>query len=182
MTHRLSRALSNRLGRWWVCIFFGLISVLMFTVLVPNGVDTITAKRSIAPRILDEYYLTWTTHQAQALFASLGVEGRQAYRDFYLRLDFWFPVLTLSVFFVSLLSLGFPPGSRHTRLNLLPIGMYFFDMFENLNHFTMAGSYPHLPEVQLAIGPILTFFKYALMTVLPLLALIGFFRQRYQKS
>jgi hypothetical protein len=174
----LSTVIEKYLGRWWVCILFGLIATYMFAVLVPDGVDAVTQQRSLAPRILDEYYLTWTAQQAQTLFSSLGETGRKAYRLFYLRLDFWFPVLSLSIFYASLLSIAFPRASRFQQVNLLPTLMYFLDAAENVNHFTMAGSYPDLPEIQLSIGPVLTLLKYLLITTLPLLAFFGFALKR----
>lgn len=174
----MSSIISNYLARWSVCIVSGLIAVLMFTVLVPSGVNEITANRTLAPQILDEYYPTWTAQQAQKLFSSLGDSGRSAYRQFYLKLDFWFPVLSLSIFYSSLLSLSFSQNSRFKRLNLLPVGMYIFDVAENINHFSMAGSYPDLPAAQLFFGPIFTLMKYVLITGLPLLALVGFFLKR----
>jgi hypothetical protein len=170
----VSAKISKWLGRWSICILFGVIATIMFMVLVPNGVATITANRTIAPRILDEYYLTWSADDARQLFAVLGATGRRAYQLFYLKLDFWFPVMSLSIVYASMLSLAFPQGTRWSHLNLLPIPMYLSDVGENLNHFTMAGSYPDLPAWQLAIGPFLSLTKYVLITALPILALFGF--------
>jgi hypothetical protein len=178
----LSEAISKWLGRWSICILFGVIATIMFTVLVPNGVATITANRTLAPRILDEYYLTWSADDARQLFAVLGATGRRAYQLFYLKLDFWFPLMSLSVFNASLLSLAFPQGTRWSRVNLLPIPMYLSDMGENLNHFMMAGSYPDLPAWQLAIGPFLSLTKYVLITALPIFALLGFWANRRAKE
>jgi hypothetical protein len=177
----LSENLSKWLGRWRICILFGVVATIMFTVLVPGGVSTITANRTIAPRILDEYYLTWSVDDARQLFAALGATGRRAYQLFYLKLDFWFPVMSLSVFYASLLSLAFPQGTRWSRLNLLPIPMYLSDMAENINHFMMAGSYPDFPAWQLAIGPYISLTKYVLITALPILALFGFWANRGTK-
>ena len=170
----MSKFISKWLGRWSVCIAFGIIATIMFTVLVPGGVAEVTQNRTLAPRILDEYYLTWTADDARHLYAALGATGRRAYQHFYLKLDFWFPVMSLSVFYAALLSLAFPQGRRWSWLNLMPIPMYFSDMAENLNHFMMAGSYPDLPPLQLAIGPYLSLTKYLLITALPVFALIGF--------
>ncbi len=174
----MSSFLSKWLGRWPVCILFGIIATVMFTWLVPAGVAEITANRTIAPRILDEYYLTWTEADARQLFLALGSTGRAAYQHFYLKLDFWFPVFSLTVFYIALLSLAFPQGKRWAWLNLAPLLMYFCDMGENLNHYAMAGSYPNLPALQLQFGPILSLVKYLLITGLPLLALLGFIINR----
>lgn len=170
----MSKTISKWLGRWSVCLIFGLIATMMFTVLVPNGVAEVTHNRTLAPRILDEYYLTWTANDARQLYGALGTTGRRAYQHFYLKLDFWFPVMSLSVFYAALLSLAYPQGRRWSWLNLMPIPMYFSDMAENLNHFMMAGSFPDLPPLQLAIGPYLSLTKYLLITSLPFIALLGF--------
>ncbi len=170
----MSKFISKWLGKWSVCIVFGIIATIMFTVLVPGGVAEVTQNRTLAPRILDEYYLTWTADDARHLYAVLGATGRRAYQHFYLKLDFWFPVMSLSLFYAALLSLAFPQGRRMSWLNLTPIAMYFADMSENLNHFMMSGSYPDLPPLQLAIGPYLTLIKYLLITALPIIALVGF--------
>jgi hypothetical protein len=170
----MSARLAKWLGRWPVCIAFGIIATVMFVWLVPNGVDTITAGRTTAPKILDEYYLTWTAQDAQQLFGAIGPAGRLAYQHFYLTLDFWFPVLSLTIFYTSLLSLAFPQGRRLARVNLLPLLMYASDIGENLNHFVMAGTYPQLANWQLLVGPYISLLKYVLITFLPLLALIGF--------
>ena len=174
----MSSIVSSWLGRWWVCIIFGVISTIIFGYLVPNAVAVVTENRTLAPRILDEYYLTWTAADARPVFTALGASGREAYQNYYLTLDFWFPVLSLTVFYTALLSLAFPAGHRWAWLNLLPLIMYALDMVENINHFSMAGSYPDLPVWQLQVGPILTLAKYVLITALPILALIGFWIKR----
>jgi len=79
----------------------------MFGYLVPNGIGIVTNQRTLAPRILDEYIMTWTAADAQHLFAALGQKGRQAYQNFYLHLDFYFPVLSLTICYMSFLSLAF---------------------------------------------------------------------------
>ena len=150
----------------------------MFAYLVPNAVALVTQNRTLVPRILDEYYLTWASSDALPFFTALGPGGRMAYQNYYLTLDFWFPVLSLTIFYVALLSLAFPASRRWGWLNLLPIIMYALDMLENVNHYSLAGSYPDLPDWQLQIGPVLTLFKYCLITALPLLAAIGFWINR----
>lgn len=170
---RISDGLGGALGRWWV---FGVLlaaSLLLFCWIVPDAVGVVTGGRHLAPKILDEYYLTWTPEDARHFYAGIGVQGRAAYRAYYLHLDFWFPVLTLTLCYISMLSLAFPPGTRWGWLNLLPFVMYVSDMAENTNHFAMAGSYPDLSDFSLTWGPWFSASKYVVMTVLPLIALIG---------
>jgi hypothetical protein len=178
----MSKALSHWVGRWWICAVFGLISMILFVYFVPHAVGVVTNNRSLVPSILDERYLTWAASDARPFFTALGTSGRAAYQSYYLTLDFWFPVLSLTIFYSALLSLAFPTRRTWSWLNLLPLAMYACDMLENINHFSMAGSFPDLPTWQLAIGPLLSLFKYVLITVLPLLALIGFWINRNSKS
>jgi hypothetical protein len=178
----MSNALSHWLGRWWVCAVFGLISTFMFVYFVPHAVGVVTENRTLVPSILDERYLTWATTDARPLFAALGASGRAAYQSYYLTLDFWFPVLSLTIFYSAMLSLAFPPRRPWSWLNLLPLPMYACDILENINHFTLAGSFPDLPAWQLAVGPFLSLLKYILISVLPLLALVGFWFNRNLKT
>jgi hypothetical protein len=170
----MSSLLSWYLGRWALCIFFGIVSLVMFTVLVPRGIAEVTGNRTLAPLILDEHYLTWTRDDAINLYSALGEAGRKAYQMFYLKLDFWFPVLSLSLFYSGLLSLAFPRPNRLAWINALPVVMWLSDIAENLNHYFMAGIYPELPTLNLLVGPYLTLIKYVLITLLPMVALVGF--------
>jgi hypothetical protein len=171
---QMSSLLARYLGRWALCILFGIVSLVMFMVLVPRGIAEITANRTLAPLILDEYYLTWTRDDAVNLYSALGDAGLKTYRMFYLKLDFWFPVLSLSLFYTALLSLAFPRPNRLAWINVMPIVMWLFDVAENLNHYYMAGIYPDLPALNLLVGPYLTLIKYVLITSLPMVALAGF--------
>lgn len=177
----ISDWLGRVLGRWWV---FGLLfaaSIVMFCWIVPHAGAAVTAGRTLAPKILDEYYLTWTADDARHFYAAIGAQGRAAYRNYYLHLDFWFPVLTLTLCYISMLSLAFRPGSRWRWVNLLPLLMYASDVAENLNHFSMAGSYPRLSLFSLTWGPWFSGAKYAIMTVLPGLALVGLAAQAIRR-
>jgi hypothetical protein len=178
----MSYSIAKWFGRWPVCLLFGVIATVMFTYFVPRGVADITQNGALAPRILDEYYLTWTARDAQNLFQALGPAGRLAYQNFYLHLDFWFPVLTLAIFYSGLLSLAFPQGKRWAWLNIVPLVMYFCDMAENINHYSMAGSFPNLLPIQLQVGPLLSLSKYVFITGLPILALLGFIQQYWHRS
>jgi hypothetical protein len=142
--------------------------------LVPRGIDEVTVNRTLGPLILDEHYLTWTRDDAINLYAALGEAGRKAYRMLYLKLDFWFPVLSLSLFYAGLLSLAFPRPNRLAWINVMPMVLWLSDAAENLNHYYMAGIYPELPTLNLLVGPYLTLIKYVLITLLPMVALVGF--------
>ena len=172
------RAISNwlawALGRIWLTTILGVLSTAIFSFIVPAAVGVVTTNRTVVPKILDEYIMTWTPEDARHLYSALGPQGRLAYQAYYLHLDFWFPVLTLTLFYIGLLSLAFPRNSRFALLNLLPILLYFSDAAENLNHFMMAKLYPNLPSFSLQFGPVFTFVKWVLIGGLLVLAIIGF--------
>ncbi|MEJ1962111.1 MAG: hypothetical protein WDO56_11450 [Gammaproteobacteria bacterium] len=148
-------------------------SLLLFVWIVPAGVAKVTAGGTLAPKILDQYILTWRPDDARGFYAALGASGRAAYRQYYLRLDFWFPVLTLTLFYMSLFALVFRPGTRWGWLVLTPLAMYACDAAENLNHFSMAASYPQLSALSLTFGPWFTAGKWVLLMGLPLVAFAG---------
>ena len=170
----LSNGLSWVFGRWWLCGLLLVASLVIFTVIVPNAVSAVTAGGTLVPKILDQYYLTWTPNDARHFYEALGPQGRLALRNYYLHLDFWFPMLTMTLFYISFISLAFPPGTRWAWLNLTPIAMWASDALENLNHFMMAGSYPELSSFSLTLGPWFSGMKYGLMTVLLIPAIIAF--------
>jgi hypothetical protein len=147
---------------------------IIFPALVQPAAEKIVQHGAGAPKILDEYVMTWTPEDARQLYLAIGPEGREAIRHFYLHLDFWFPVFSLMLFYISLLSLAFPAQSPLAQLNLLPIPMWLLDEAENLNHFTMAGSYPDWSGFSLTVGPWFTFWKWVLIFGIPLLAALGF--------
>ena len=141
-----------------------------------------TAHGQGAPKILDEYVMTWTPDIARHFYAAIGPEGREAYQQYYWHLDFWVPVLSLTLFYISLLSLAFPTQSRLTWLNLLPIPMWMMDAGENLNHFMMARMYPNLSTFSLSFGPWFTFIKWVLIFSIPIVALFGFAARALNRS
>jgi hypothetical protein len=177
----MSPFLGRCLGRGWVAALFAVISSFMFLYLVPNAAARVTQERTLAPRILDEYFPTWSPADATTLFEALGPEGRKRYQAFYWKLDFWFPMLSLSILYCALLSLAFPRNSQWARLNLLACLMYCTDVAENLNHFAMAAQFPELAPASLWLGPALSFLKYGFICALPFIALAGFVRRRAMK-
>lgn len=170
----MSQLLRRILGRWYLCLVLFLGPAIIFPVFVQPAAEKIVQHGAGAPKILDEYIMTWTPQDARQLYQSIGPDGRDAIRRFYLHLDFWFPVFSLMLFYTSLLSIAFPAKSRFSWINLLPIPMWLLDEAENFNHFMMAGSYPDWPAFSLAVGPWFTFWKWALIFGIPVIAALGF--------
>ena len=169
----VSASVRRWLGRGWVLAASLVASCVMFGYLVPAGVGGITRGRTLAPKILDEYLPTWSRADAASLFDALGPVGREAYCNFYLHLDFWFPVLSLTIFYASLLSFAFPAPSRLAWMNVTPVAMYVSDALENVTHFTMAREYPARSDALWTVGPYFTLSKWIFLYGLLGIALAG---------
>ncbi len=176
MVTKFSNLLNSVFSKWWICLTFLVFSGICFGYLVPNAQKPIFANCSDkkVTKVLDERILTWTADDARQFYEVIGSEGRKAYQMFFLKLDFWFPSMSASLLYISLLSYAFPKGSKYSRLNLLPIFGWLMDVFENINHYTMSGSYPNLSPLSLAVGPIFTLAKWLFVITTPFIALIGF--------
>jgi hypothetical protein len=173
---KFSNLLSRIFTRWWLALSLLVFAGICFGYLVPKAQKPIFANCTDASvtKVLDERIMTWTPGDAKQFYSVIGPEGRKAYRQFFLQLDFWFPSLSASLFYISLLSYAFPAGSAFSKLNLLPIIGWLMDVFENINHYTMAGTYPSLSSFSLAAGPVFTFVKWLFVMAMPIIALIGF--------
>ena len=168
------------LGHTWVAAVFGVIASVMFGYAVPHCIAEVTAHGQRAPKILDEYFPTWTAADARVLFAALGSAGRTLTSHSTCgwtsgsRCSFW----QCS----ALLSLAFPEGSKRRRLNLLLVVMWLADVAENVNHFQMAVRVPTESAVGLAVGPALTLLKYTLISGVPPVTVLGFAHRALMRS
>ena len=179
---------SNFLGRlftkWWLSLLCLIFASICFGYLVPTAQKPIFANCSDAKvtKVLDERIMTWKADDAEQFYHAVGPEGRHAYQLFFLKLDFWFPSLSASLFYISLLSYAFPVGRKYSTLNLLPIIGWLMDVFENINHYTMAVAYPNLSSFSLTFGPVFTFAKWFFVMAIPIIALIGFWIRLLNKD
>jgi hypothetical protein len=109
------------LGNWWAFAGLFLLTGIVFGYVVPRAKAPIFANVStdLPKRVLDEYMMTWRARDADRFFREIGPAGRDAYRRFYRRTDFWFPGLVISLLYVSFLALAFPPASSFAWVSLL---------------------------------------------------------------
>jgi hypothetical protein len=162
-------------GSWQALGILILLSLLFFGYLVPKAKAPIFAKvgTKLPHKVLDEYFPSWTPQIAESFLASIGPDGRAAYRRFYLTMDFWFPGATASLAIASLMLIAFPLASGWAWLCVIATPSWLFDVAENITHFEMAGSYPNLSPVAVRFGPLFTRLKWV-FAIIPLpIALIG---------
>jgi len=181
---KFSKLLNRIFTKWWLSVSLLVFAGICFGYLVPKAQKPIFANciDTSVTKVLDERIMTWTPDDAKQFYNAIGQEGREAYSQFFLTLDFWFPSLSASLFYISLLSFAFPIGSRYSKLNLLPIIGWLMDVFENINHYIMAENYPKLSAFSLTAGPIFTFVKWFFVMAMPMIALIGFSIRVLQKT
>ncbi len=166
---------SAALGSWPVFGILILLCLLFFGYLVPRAKAPIFARvgNELPHKVLDEYFPSWTPQIAEKFLAAAGPEGRNAYRRFYLAMDFWFPGAIASLTTASLMLIAFPPASGRAWLCLIAVPSWLFDVAENITHFQMAGSYPMLSSIAVKFGPLFTRAKWVFaITPLPI-ALAG---------
>jgi hypothetical protein len=176
---RFSNFLGGVLGQWWLFTVLLVAAAFFYSYGVPRAKARVFAHGDLAPKLLDEHVPTWRPHDALTLLAGLGVPGRRALQNFYLKMDLWFPGPTICLAYCALLSLAFPSGSPLGLLNLLAVPALLFDVAENVNHLIMARRYPDLPFLSLRLGPAFTLLKWAFAMLLPVIAVAGLIaRQR----
>jgi len=83
-----------------------------------------------------------------AMIEKYGDMTRIFYRNVELSVDIIYPIVYLFAFglLISwLFQRGFSPSSNMMKLNVMPLGAWFFDLLENLNIVTMLSMYPAKP-------------------------------------
>ncbi|WKZ39269.1 MAG: hypothetical protein QY328_13470 [Anaerolineales bacterium] len=105
-----------------------------------------------------------------------GEYGRPFYRNVELTVDIIYPVIYLFAFglLISwLFQRGFSPNSKMMKLNVMPLGAWFFDLLENLNIVALLSMYPAKPAVLAWLLMVLTTVKWAFAGASILLILVG---------
>lgn len=117
-----------------------------------------------------------TPEQTFGMIENYGEFGRPFYRNVELTVDIIYPIIYLFAFglLISwLFQRGFSPESKMMKLNVMPLGAWFFDLLENLNIVTMLSMYPAKPVALAWLLMLLTFIKWAFAVASILLILIG---------
>ncbi|MBE0671238.1 MAG: hypothetical protein IH588_11665 [Anaerolineales bacterium] len=105
-----------------------------------------------------------------------GEYGRPFYRNVELSVDIIYPIVYLFAFglLISwLFQRGFSPDSKMMKLNVMPLGAWFFDLLENINIVTMLSMYPAKPVALAWLLMALTTVKWAFAGASIALMLVG---------
>lgn len=111
-----------------------------------------------------------------AMIESYGEFGRPFYRNVELTVDIIYPVVYLFFFGLAiswLFQRGFAPGSAMRKLNIMPLGAWFFDLLENIIIVILVSIFPAQPVALGWLLFLLTTIKWLFAAASILLILIG---------
>jgi hypothetical protein len=162
------------MGNWWIFGALLVAAAVFYSYGVPRAKARVFIDTQLRPKLLDEYIPTWRSAQAPILLEGIGVNGRRALQQFYLRMDLWFPGPTICAAYLALLSLAFPISSGVSWLILLVLPALFFEVAENVNHLAMTRRYPTITAFSVVVGPSFTLLKWSFAIAIPFVAIVGF--------
>ena len=173
MLNTLSETLGKYAHGWLVLLC--LAGMLLFNGLIlPNQQATIERMSGGVGTI--DPQLFYTPEKAYSMVSAYGGAGRIAYRNFELTGDILYPVLYTAFFALLITWLyqrGFTPGSPMQKSNVVPLGGWLFDLFENLGIAAMLSVYPSTPAWLARAAAVFTLLKWLFAGAAILLILIG---------
>lgn len=126
-----------------------LVGVLIFNafILPAQQAKLKAASGGVSP--MDPQFV-YTPEKAYSMVAGHGEAGRLEYRAFQLSCDLIYPVVYTLFFALGIAWLfqrGFAPHNIMQKLNVLPVGAWLSDLFQNLGIATMLSVYPSTPAL-----------------------------------
>jgi hypothetical protein len=186
MLNTISQKFHSWTTGWRVLILF-IADALMMGYIMPlaGGIMALAANDSVMPLDLMFFF---TPEQAFEMMDRYGEAGRSVYLRIELAADIIYPVI-YTLFYGLLLSWlfqrAFRPGSKMQKLNVMPVGAWFFDLLENAGIVSMLMMYPAKPEILAWITMIFGSLKWVFSVVTVVLVLIGLVRaamNRFRKQ
>lgn len=98
-----------------------------------------------------------------AMIERYGEFGRPFYRNVELTVDIIYPIiytLAFGLLISWLFQRGFKSDSKMQKLNVFPVGAWFFDLLENLGIVTMLSMWPSQPSVLAWLTTVITMIKW----------------------
>ena len=111
-----------------------------------------------------------------SLIESYGEYGRPFYRNVELTVDIIYPIIYTLAFGLLLSWLfqrGFQPDSKMQKWNVMPVGIWLFDLLENLGIVTMLSMWPSQPAALAWLTTIFTMIKWMFAGASMLLIVVG---------
>ena len=162
---------------WRVLVLF-LADALMMGYIMPlaAGILAFAANNHVLPLDLMFFY---TPAQAFEMIDKYGEAGRALYAKIELTADIIYPII-YTLFYGLLLSWlfqrAFKSNSSMQKLNVIPVGAWFFDLLENVGIVSMLAMYPSKPAFLAWLTIIVGSLKWAFFLVTVVLVLVGVVR------
>lgn len=160
MLNKLSGKLRGWAKGWLVFILFLLDSLFMGFIL-PIA-RTLIKGGAGGPGALDLRFFT-PPAKAFEMIAAYGEYNRVFYRNFELTVDILYPMaytLFFSLLITWLFQKSFASNSQMQNLNVMPFGIWLFDLLENLGIVTMLSVYPATPAIAAWLTTIFSMIKW----------------------
>jgi len=172
----LSKTLRKYANGWLVLVFLA-GEIFFNAVVLPGQQAKIEAgSGGVGPIDLQFFY---TPEKVYGMIASYGDEIRASYRTFELTGDIAYPIVYTLFFSLAITWLfrrGFPSSSEVQKYNVIPLGAWLFDLFENLCIVAMLSNHPSTPSVLAWASTIFTMIKWLFAAASILLLLYGLFK------
>lgn len=179
-------ALSRKFHAWatgWRVLILFLAEALMMGYVMPlaAGILAFVANNSVLPLDLLFFY---RPQQAFDMMDKYGEAGRAFYLRIELTADILYPIIYtmfLGLLLSWLFQRAYAPDSPMQKLNVMPVGTWFFDMLENLGIVSMLMVYPSKPDLLAWITMIFGSLKWGLFVVTVGLAMAGLVRAAFNR-
>lgn len=173
MLAKLSKALHRNARGWLVFILF--LIDMFFNILVMPMAQALMKFDGGGPGPLDLRFFTPPARMFE-IIGQYGEYNRIFYRNFELTGDILYPIV-YTLFFSLLISWlfqrGLEPAHKLRKWNVLPFGIFVFDLFENLGIVTLLSVYPSTPVIVAVLTTLLTMVKWTFAVGSVLLILMG---------
>lgn len=169
--------ISGRFHAWakgWLVIMLLLLDIFFMGFIMPL-VSNMLKDGSGVGQPMDLQFFS-TPQKLHSLAESYGEYGRAFYRSTELTVDIIYPViytLAFGLLISWLFQRGFSTGSKMQRLNILPIGTWFFDLLENLGIVIILSAFPSRVTAVAWVTTILTMIKWMFAGASILLIVVG---------
>jgi hypothetical protein len=169
--------ISGRFHAWakgWLVITLLLLEIFFMGFIMPL-ISNMLKDGSGVGRPMDLQFFS-TPQKLHLLAESYGEYGRAFYRSMELTVDIIYPIiytLAFGLLISWLFQRGFSTGSKMQRLNILPIGTWFFDLLENLGIVFILSAFPSQVTAVAWLTIIFTMIKWVFAGASMLLIVVG---------
>ena len=170
--------ISQKFYAWttgWRVFLLLVADALMMGYIMPlaGGIMAFAANNHVTPLDLMFFY---TPMKAFEMMDKYGEAGRAIYLKIELTADIIYPII-YTLFYGLLLSWllqrAFKPDSGMRKLNVMPVGAWFFDLLENVGVVSMLAMYPSKPVILAWLTMIFGSLKWGFFLITVLLVLVG---------